>query len=128
MPKDLSNEFVNELVNTYRYMMFKIAKGILCNDFLAEDAVQNAFLHIVNNPDRILEIPVEKRGGYLNRTVTNACYDLIRKEKQKNECNIDDFEICSGSLDDKVLDDLTVDEIRALLNELPEKDQEILYL
>lgn len=128
MPKDPSNEFVNELVNTYRYMMFKIAKGILCNDFLAEDAVQNAFLHIINNPDKILEIPVEKRGGYLNRTVTNACYDLIRKEKQKNECNIDDFEICSDSLDDEILSALTVEEIRTLLNELPERDQEILYL
>lgn len=47
MPKNSDDEFVNELFNTYREMMFKITKGILCNDFLAEDAVQNAFLHII---------------------------------------------------------------------------------
>lgn len=53
---------------------------------------------------------------------------MIRKEKQRNECNIDDFEIFSGSFDDEVLLALTVEEIRTLLNELPEREQEILYL
>lgn len=73
MQKNAADEFVNELVNTYREMMFKIAKSILCNDFLAEDAVQNALLHIISDPDRISQIPIENRGGYLNRTITNAC-------------------------------------------------------
>ncbi len=129
MSENLDTELLNELFETYREIMFKTAKGILCNDINAEDAVQEAFLHIINNPDKFSRIPIDKRGGYLNRVVANACYDFIRRENRRHECNIDDWEICSGSSsDDEVLSALTVEEIRDLLNELPERDQEILYL
>ncbi len=128
MPDDLDTDLLNELFKTYRNMMFKIAVGILCNDILAEDAVQEAFLHLIKDPDKILQIPVENRGHYLNTVVTNACNDLLRSKKRRRECNIDELEVCSNSADDEVLSAITVEEIRNLLNELPEKDQEILYL
>lgn len=128
MPDNLDKDLLKELFETYREMMFKIAKDILCNDFLAEDAVQEAFLHIINDPDKILRIPIENRGRYLNTVVTNACYDLIRSESRRHECNIDDLEICSDSADNEALSALTVEEIRNLLNELSDRDQEILYL
>jgi len=129
MSENLDTESLNELFETYREIMFKTAKGILCNDINAEDAVQEAFLHIINNPDKFSQIPIEKKGGYLNKVVANACYDLIRSENRRHECNIDSFDICSGSsADDEVLSMLTIKEIRNMLNELPERDQEILYL
>ncbi len=128
VPDNPDADLLNELFEAYRDMMLKIAMGILCNDFLAEDAVQEAFLHIINDPDKISRIPVKNRGSYLNTVVTNACYDLLRSEKRRHKCNINDLEICSGSPDDEALSALTVDEIRNLLNELPDRDQEILYL
>ncbi len=128
MPDNPDAKLIKEQFATYRDMMCKIAKDILCNDFLAEDAVQEAFLHIIKDPDKISRIPVENRGRYLNTVVKNACYDLLRSEKRRHECNIDGLEICFNSADDEALSALTVEEIRNLLNELPEKDQEILYL
>ncbi len=129
MPDNSDADLLKELFETYREMMFKTAKGILCNDFNAEDAVQEAFLHIINNLDRISQISIENRGSYLNKVVTNVCYDLVRNKNRRHECNIDDFELCSGSsADDEVLSMLTIKEIRNMLNELPKRDQEILYL
>ncbi len=127
MSGNTDDKLLSGLFEEYKQMMFKIAMGILHNISDAEDAVQDAFVHIINNLKRFSRIPAGKRKAYLNKVVKNICYDRIRKEKRRHECNIDDFDLCSGSVDDEVFLALTVEEIRNLLNELPERDQEILY-
>lgn len=45
-----------ELVHTYKNLMFYVANQVLNNDYDAEDAVQQAFFAILKNFEKISEI------------------------------------------------------------------------
>lgn len=128
MPKKPDDSLLSELFTDYKQMMFKIAFGILQNNADAEDAVQETFLHISNNYERVCNIPADDRIRYLTEIVKNVCYDQIKSKKRRQVCNIDEFEISTGnSVEVEALSALTVDEIKSALNELSERDSDILY-
>lgn len=129
MPQKKDDSLLSELFTEYRQMMFKIAFSILRNNADAEDAVQETFLHISNNFERVSEIPVDDRVRYITKIVKNVCYDQIRIKKRRQVCNIEEFEIRTGnSVEDEALSALTVDEIKSALNDLSKRDNDILYL
>src|SRR5258705_13550131 len=70
----------NSLVLHYQDMVFNTALRILSDDDLAADATQEAFLSAFRSI-------TSYRGGsfkaWLMRTVTNACYDELRRQKRK---------------------------------------------
>ena len=69
----------NTLVLHYQDALFNAALRILGDEDLAEDAAQEAFLSAFRNLNSY-------RGGsfraWLMRTVTNACYDELRRRKR----------------------------------------------
>jgi len=73
-------EAFNTLVLHYQDMLFNTALRILGDDDLAADATQDAFLSAFKNL-------TSYRGGsfkaWLMRTVTNACYDELRRRKRR---------------------------------------------
>lgn len=73
-------ESFNCLVLAYQEMIFNTALRILGDDELAEDATQEAFISAFRNI-------TSYRGGsfkaWLMRTVTNACYDELRRQKRR---------------------------------------------
>jgi len=70
----------NTLVLAYQDMLFNTALRILNDEDLAADAVQEAFLSAFRAINSY-------RGGsfraWLLRTVTNACYDELRRKKRR---------------------------------------------
>ncbi len=70
----------NSLILHYQDMVFNTALRILSDDDLAADATQEAFLSAFRSI-------TSYRGGsfkaWLMRTVTNACYDELRRQKRK---------------------------------------------
>lgn len=72
-------EAFNLLVLSYQEVLFNTAVRILGDDDLAEDATQEAFISAFRNMTRF-------RGGsfraWLLRTVTNSCYDELRRQKR----------------------------------------------
>ena len=70
----------NTLVLHYQDALFNTALRILGDDNLAADAVQDAFLSAFKNLNSY-------RGGsfnaWLHRTVTNVCYDELRRKKRR---------------------------------------------
>jgi RNA polymerase sigma-70 factor (ECF subfamily) len=70
----------NRLVLTYQDALFNTALRILGDEDLAADAVQEAFLSAFRSLNGY-------RGGsfraWLLRTVTNACYDELRRKKRR---------------------------------------------
>ncbi len=70
----------NTLVLHYQDALFNTALRILGDDELAADATQEAFLSAFKNL-------TSYRGGsfkaWLLRTVTNACYDELRRQKRR---------------------------------------------
>ena len=73
-------ESYNGLVLTYQDCIFNTALRILGDEELAADATQDAFISAFRNINRY-------HGGsfkaWLMRTVTNACYDELRRQKRR---------------------------------------------
>ena len=70
----------NMLVLHYQDMIFNVALRILGDDELAADTAQEAFISAFRSINSF-------RGGsfkaWLMRTVTNACYDELRRQKRR---------------------------------------------
>ena len=84
----------------YKYMgktMLFVACGVIKDDFLAEDVVQDSFLKIIQNIDQY------KKGtnGYswICRIVRNTAINAVRKSSQAETCLIDEFDYISDGRD-----------------------------
>lgn len=79
---DDRQEFL-ELYNLYSNSMLLVAKKIFSqNCSSAEDAVQNAWMKVVENFSKIQSIPCKKRGAYLVIIVRNEAISMMRKQKK----------------------------------------------
>lgn len=66
----------------YGNAMLLVAKKYFGSDqYLAEDAVQNAWMRAIENFQKILAVPCEKRGAYLVIIVRNESISILRKRK-----------------------------------------------
>ncbi len=130
MQDSLDADLLNELFETYREMMYNIALGILHNEPDAEDAVQDAFLWIINNSSKILEIPCYERANYFASIIEHRSIDIYRKRKVHSTEDIEEhYELRSDeSIEENALSSVTVDEIKTAMNELSSMDYELLYL
>ena len=87
-----------ELYTQYQDAMLRVARRYFPADqALAEDAVQNAWLRVIDNFSRISEIPCKKRGAYLVIIVKNEALSLLRKRTKElpldeslTECSLED--------------------------------------
>lgn len=71
------------LYNEYHELLLRIAKKYFPSDQMAlEDAVQNAWVQVIRNLQKILTLPCNKRGAYCVIIVKNECISLIRKSKK----------------------------------------------
>lgn len=77
-----------ELYNLYSNSMLLVAKKIFAQDYSsAEDAVQTAWMKVVENFSKIQAIPCNKRGAYLVIIVRNEAISMIRKKKNELPLN-----------------------------------------
>ncbi|MBE6905533.1 MAG: sigma-70 family RNA polymerase sigma factor [Ruminococcaceae bacterium] len=80
------------LYYTYKSLMFYIAKNILADDFLAEDAVHEAFLRILKNLDKIDKVNCHKTKGFIVIVTENISIDLYRKNKRTSTIPLEETE------------------------------------
>ena len=62
--------------------MERIAINMLKNQGDAEDAVQNAFMQVIRNFEKINQIPSEELPFWIISIVKNECYMILRKQKR----------------------------------------------
>ena len=74
----------------YRHTMLWIAEEILDDHELAEDAVHEAFLRVLDHIQNIFPEKCNKTRSYFVIIVRNIALDMLRKRKQLDEANIDD--------------------------------------
>lgn len=72
-----------ELVHTYKNLMFYVANQILNNEHDAEDAVQQAFFAILKNFEKISEIKCPKTRLFVVTIVERKAIDLYRSKQEK---------------------------------------------
>lgn len=130
MPENPDSKLINELFAKYRQTMFKIAFGILHNKSDAEDAVQNAFLWIINNVDKISQIPCYERGFYFATIIEHISINLINKQKRHPSEDIEahpEF-VSDRSVEEQANDNIMIKEIERALEELSDRDYSLMYL
>ena len=125
-PKDRTKFCI--LYEKYRYLLHKVAMEVLHDRYLAEDAVQSAFIKIADNIAKVGEIDSRQTKSYLIVIAKNAAIDISRKRKRqmKREINADEIgeeklpAVCMESdLENGVLD---------ILKNLPEKYRDVFLL
>lgn len=83
---------VEQLYEQYRKLMYLCAWEILKDYQLAEDAVQEAFVHIVKHLSKIDEIKCNKTKRFVVIVVENVAIDIWRKEQRNRYVEWEDVE------------------------------------
>ena len=76
----------------YRQVMFYAANAILKDPQLAEDAVQQAFLRIFNNLDKIAEVECPQTKSFVVIIVRNIAINLYNSRKRRAVLSLDELE------------------------------------
>lgn len=126
-------ELIKKMFEANRQMqiMYKITFGILHNEADAEDVVQNAFMWIINNFEKASQMSDYERTLYLSVIVKNASLNILDKRKRHPVVNIDECEEIADadfSVEEQVIDNISVSEIEKALGELSETYYSLMYL
>ncbi len=123
---------IEQLYNRYSQMMYKIAFGILHQKLDAEDAVHNTFINLIQSRSlsKLGAADSYETKSYIIVSVKHAAIKIYNKKKRVVTEDIDEhFELSDGmSVEDIALSAQSVEEIKAALSELSDKDYELLYL
>lgn len=76
-------KFFEEIFKTYHLRMLHIANSILHNPDDAEDAIQNAFINVAKNIEKIQELNEHDQFSYLYKIAQNSAIDIARKRNGK---------------------------------------------
>lgn len=118
-----------QIYNNYKLTMFYVAKSILKDDYLSEDAVHDAFINIAKSLDNISDVISSRTKGYVVIIVRNISFNILKKQKPFVE--IEDFEENFSydiSLEDEILSKLSFDFIIEEIMNLPVIYKDVLYL
>lgn len=130
MSVDLDDKFIKELFETHRNMMLKIASDILRNRTDAEDSVQEAFVRIMDNSEKVSQMPKNERAFFCAAVIRNVSLNNLKKKKRHPSESIDeDHQFASDySVEQKVEEKVLFDEIKSALKALSDRDYSIMYL
>lgn len=119
-----------QLYKQYSRLMLYIANSILCDDYLAQDAVHTAFIKIISNLHKIDDVYSNRTKSFLAIIVKNVAIQMYTKQKKNKVLSFNDMEYDlsdSGGLE-KLISKLSIEEIVSEIRSLPEVDSEILML
>ncbi|AUS98807.1 RNA polymerase subunit sigma-24 [Clostridium thermosuccinogenes] len=114
------------LYMTYRKLMFHVANRILNDELLAEDAVHQTFLKILENFDKLEEISCHKTKSYIVTMVRNISINLYNQRKRCTTISFEDVEYCMTTEFTSAVEDL--DHLARAVLKLPVIYKEVLTL
>jgi len=74
--------------------MFYIANRILNDEYLAEDAVHQAFLKVIENLDKIEDVNCHKTRSYIVTIVRNNAINMYNRRKRNTTIPLEQMEFC----------------------------------
>ncbi len=123
------NEF-ERLYHAQKNIMYHIANSKLNNSHDAEDAVHEAYLRCAKNFSRIMEIPCNKRGAFLDVIVRNVAVDMFKKKCNAPD-DIEDYAFVTDKTpptEDTAIGNISHDELVKIIKEMPETLRDTLSL
>ena len=83
--KDEDREYVIRLYNAYKDIIVRIINKKVKDKNAIEDLLQETFVRIIRNLDKIKELSEYKVKPYLGTVTENVCMDYLRKKKKLEE-------------------------------------------
>lgn len=120
-----------KLYKAYRKIMFFEAKKILKDDYLAEDAVHQAFIKIINNLDKIDEKNCHKTKGFVVIIINRTSIDIYRKLKGIDTTSFDEMEFGikdSGLSVEEIYEDKNENMVLKAILSLPQNYSSVIML
>lgn len=118
-----------EIYRLYSTTMFKIAKGILHDAHLAEDAVSEAFVRIIDNLEKINLSDRNKTKGFVVIIVRHIAIDMLRRQKRFVPLDDhSDYTECREPVLSSLASDEACSKIADALAKLNRNYSDILYL
>lgn len=103
-----SRRKLEALYTKYNKDMFKVAYRVLNDYHLAQDAVQSAFINLIDCLDKIDKINCNKTRSFVVIIVRNISINLYRKRKKQYDIALEEIEDIlpdnSEPIDDKMID------------------------
>ena len=131
METEEDREKAAEIYRLYRGTMLYTAKSILHEAHLAEDAVSEAFIKIINNLEKINVIDCYQTRGFIVIIVRNTSIDLLRRQSRSQTIPFEDYKEYPNS-QEPIIDDVTAreacDRIAGCIARLNKNYSDILYL
>lgn len=116
------------LYEKYRYLLQKVAMDVLNDRYLAEDAVQNAFMKIADSIEKIGEIDSRQTKSYLVVTAKNEAIDIYRKRNKQIQKEVDTDEVEEDKMPAAYMETDIENGVLNILKNLPEKYKDIFLL
>ncbi len=120
---------LEELYLKYRQLMFYVANEILNDVQLSEDAVQEAFIRISKNMNKIDNDNQVSTKAFLVTVVRNVALTMLKKENHYYDFSeYQDLIVDKQEVEKNVLDRMEVKVYISAITKLSEKYRDILYL
>jgi len=122
---------IEELYYAYRNLMYKVAYEILKDHHMAEDAINESFIRIMNNLHKITEINCHRTRNFLVIICRNVAIDMYNSKIKKKECEypekfIDDRKIINPA--EVIVNKESVERISKVIGRLDDKYKDIFIL
>ena len=122
---------MEELYHIYKGLMLKIAFDILKDYDLANDALHNAFIKIVNHLSKLDDVDCHKTKAYMVLVIEGVAKNMYNKRKRQKTLSFDklEYEIQDDeNFEEGISNELTVQYVLEKIELLPEIYKEILTL
>jgi RNA polymerase sigma-70 factor (ECF subfamily) len=118
------------LYTTYRKLMFYIANRILNDEYLAEDAVHQTFLKIIEDLNKLKDVHCHKTKSYIIVMVRNYAINLYNRMKRHSTIPIEqaDYWIMDETSNEKFNQIEDLDYLAKVIIKLPVIYKEVLTL
>lgn len=111
----------------YRKLMKHTATEILHDEFLAEDAVHEAFIKLTRHINGVDENDRHKTTSFIVIIVKSVCSDMIRKEKNNKTISLENIDYIKCTNDDS-FKDVELEDVYLVISSLPDTYREIIEL
>ncbi len=130
---DIEREFITGIYKKYYGVMLKKAESILKNREDAEEAVQEAFVSLIDKVSAFMQVSPEKQPAYAVATAKNIALTKLRKSKKLDSktVSIDDDDSYLELPDNAIPEELYIEKekvnaLAEILSKLPEKYKTVL--
>jgi len=122
---------VEQIWSKYHGLMLYIAKGILTNPVVVEDAVSEAYIKIIHNLNKLDDISSYQTKSYIVSIVRSVSIDILRKNKDRVEY-FDEALSETPNNDTDILNNIVIEEGVAVIKDaiklLPPHLKDVVYL